>query len=193
MWPLPAEDVQVRFHEMSQRSVAQLADTSTELNLGQLLRCPNACPSLHGILTMQPAGELNSETVAGYMQQMVSENGSSRAPTVLLYRVGGVHGDRLVVLDGHHKLEAARRLRQCASTVTCVAPQLNFLIIDPLNEHGESRWTSCEQVSWPHPESCHKVLKHMQAIQTLQQKWHLFVESWLCDHGPVECDQNHAY
>lgn len=87
-------------------------------------------PTMNAILPTQPADKLNEATVETYMELLLQTSADYARPTVLLLEVTA-HSHResyYFCLDGHHKLEALKRLVSLKG-VAVDNPRLNFLII----------------------------------------------------------------
>lgn len=125
-------------------------------------------PTARGLLATQPESRLNESRVAEYMAQMEHAIGSC-SPTVLCYQPQGGFKERLLVLDGHHKLEAARRLRnKRKDEERRPAPRLNFLIIHT-NHSDITEIAQPTEGTWG--ERWRQIESHQRAMRALDVSW----------------------
>jgi len=88
---------------------------------------------MHPLLPTQPPEAFDEATVAAYVARLRDAADDSARPTALLFEVqADVHlQSGYMVLDGHHKIEALRRLSRERKMAGEVPPRINFLIISP--------------------------------------------------------------
>ena len=102
----------------------------------RLVLCSCHWPRMHPLLPTQPAEALDEATVEAYVAQLRAADCDSARPTALLFEMqADVHmQSAYMILDGHHKIEALRRLsreRRMAGEAGEAAPRINFLIVSP--------------------------------------------------------------
>ena len=110
--------------------------TGESLCRTQLVLCSCHWPRMHPLLPTQPAEALDEATVEAYVAQLRAADYDSARPTALLFEMqADVHiQSAYMILDGHHKIEALRRLsreRRMAGEAGKAAPRINFLIVSP--------------------------------------------------------------
>lgn len=158
--PVLADSQREGLQAMHRRPLENRCDNIGHLILSQ---CAQSIPAPMGILCTQSHEQLNQDRVSEYQREMASCSASC-CPTVLVYRVKAdiQHESRLCVLDGHHKLEAARRLRAERIKSGGALPRLNFLIIahsGSEEDSGEREWCDRREEVWRDRELVQWMLK----------------------------------
>ena len=99
----------------------------------RLVLCSSHWPRMHPLLTTQPPEALDEATVEAYVARLRDAADDSARPTALLFEMqADVHlQSAYMILDGHHKVEAVRRLSCEREMAGEAPPRINFLILSP--------------------------------------------------------------
>jgi hypothetical protein len=107
----------------------------TSICRARLVLCSCHWPRMHPLLPTQPPEALDEATVAAYVASLRLRDAAddSARPTALLFEMkADVHlQSAYMILDGHHKIEALRRLSCDRRMAGEAAPRINFLVISP--------------------------------------------------------------
>ena len=109
------------------------ATDATSLDRTRLVLSSSHWPRMHPLLPTQPSESYDHATVAAYMRRLHDAADDSARPTALLFEMqADVHlQSGYMILDGHHKIEALRRLSHERGLAGEAAPRINFLVISP--------------------------------------------------------------
>ena len=113
--------------------------------------CSKHWPSMHALMPTQAPEALNEATVGTYVARLREAAEHDARPTALLYEMSAdVHSQSgYFILDGHHKIEALRRLSRERDAALRPPPRINFLIVSkpaPTRD-GEHHRTYLDELS----------------------------------------------